>query len=750
MTLCSVSIVIVDAPQGLRLEKCLAGIASQGVPNLEAVVVARDAAANAPEYAQALSDAFPGVKIRVVPQTDNNAAQARNTGIEAASGQWVLPLNSADTLAKGFLLKALRAAGENPDINMICGMWRTAKGRKTREGRWRSARCGRDRLPSLNDLPHTALIRKSLWSMAGGYDPSCFQLEDLHFWLKCRACGWRPLGLGAPMLLMSGDPADESGLPEALARIRTLLDSLYDIGVIQMSHTTIMAAPEHMADIRQRREEFPLPQLWFWLGLKHEGQGESDAALACYLKAQRLGAEDANRPWAGLQWQIQYRLYCLYTGMGFRKGAAAARAASVALKPELEARLAEQDAIVTLAETARKTSARRILLMGEFFWPSLGGIETFLGHLADFLLQNGYEVHVLTKTLPQRESLVHNGVRIHEFPYYMRLERGVPGGLDDFDALVLHGGFSHVICLSHPDPWSMYLCLLPYPRPKTIFLPILGNYYDFAAQGVLPEVIRTLAGADHLCRIVERAMDAQLLDLAGIPNVFLPHFVPAPPDAGNCNFRELAGIPPGTPFFAHIANFWPVKDHLGLVNAMRNLTGDWRLVFIGSPHDERCLARVRDEIEGDKRFILLGRQNREITQAAVREADALLLSSKSEGCPLVILEAMSAGTPWVATRSCGSVIDQAGGLAVDLRHFPIVLAEIANNPSLREELGRLGKEHWRACFSPGAVLPAFLDLIGNEGKSMPRLHMPGHLREQMDEIHEEVRARTGLAHDVFL
>lgn len=126
-------------------------------------------------------------------------------------------------------------------------------------------------------------------------------------------------------------------------------------------------------------------------------------------------------------------------------------------------------------------------------------------------------------------------------------------------------------------------------------------------------------------------------------------------------FRKSLGLPSDMPLFLNVANFWPFKNHLGLIKALKALQGDWRLVMIGSPHDLRCLEQVKKAIHGDHRFILLEQQPREVTAATIREADTVLLGSWYEGCPLTILEAMSIGTPWLATPECGSVVDQAGG-----------------------------------------------------------------------------------------
>jgi glycosyltransferase involved in cell wall biosynthesis len=592
-----------------------------------------------------------------------------------------------------------------------------------------------------------------LWEAVGGYDSSHpWGVEDWHFWLKCRQHGWNPLALPAPMLHYRVQESASmyttmmERWDEALAMHHTMLPDCYPPAAVLAGHHRLLdMSPESEERIRRKREKFPglpLPQLW--QGLAHMGRSEWREALACLLKALHL-AEPA------CAWQAAYQLRLLYQRLGLPSKARAMQALCAEGRPELAALFAGQEAIIELARSwagaPEDKKPRRILLMGEFFWPSLGGIEVFLEHLGVFLLERGFEVHVLTKALPERTALEHNGMVIHEFPSYFNLARGVPGGLDDFDFLLYKCGFSHVICLAHPDPWSMYLCMLPQPRPRVVMLPIFSNFADLMQQGILVPMLRNIEGADHICRITESAGDAQLLELARIPNHFLPHMTPPP--ASSFRFRDFLGIGPELPLFLHVANFWPSKNHVELIKTMRVLQGDWRMALIGSPHDPACLAEVERAVRGDSRFILLRRQSREVATAAVLEADIVLLGSKGEGCPMIILEAMSAGTPWLVTPDCGSVRDQAGGIVAALRDFPLIILELMADGARRKVLGRLGKEHWEACFSREAVFPAFLELIENGGRNMPDLSMPVRLRAATgvvaDEIRHAVLARHGVS-----
>ena len=747
------SIVIPCYNQAHFLSEAVASVHAQNFPDLEVIIVNDGSPDNTSEVARQLMATYPDMVIRVLEQENMGLSEARNSGIREAKAPWILCVDSDDKLAEGFLVAATAAIDETPQISALGGMLREFG---ARDSDWRYT-LFKGSLSFSNSLPASVVFRRSLWEAVGGYDPSNpWGLEDWHFWLKSMVFGWLPRPLSKPQYwyrihhkTSMFDKVKEHW-NEVQALHQTMLGGNYSSETVLAAHTILL----NMSDANQQRikakcERFPeLPLPWFWLGLYHEGQNEKEAALSCYLRAQHLDAMALPHPGGPeLQWQIHYRLYGLYLSMNFGKKAQLSRDACEELKPELKAPLAEQDRIIALATSAQKAT-KRVLLMGEFFWPSLGGIETFLEHLGDYLLQNGYEVHVATRTRPGRQSLEHRGMRIHEFPHYMNLQSGLLGGLDDFDCLLRQCGFSHVICLSHIDPWSMYLCAMPHPKPKVIFLPLLQNYKDFIKDQSLAEMVRLIGQASHVCRIMESSLDRQLLELAGIKSHFVPHMVPAL--ESGYQFRKSFGLAADIPLFLNVANFWPFKNHLGLIKTLKTLQGDWRLVMIGSPHDSRCLAQVQKAIEGDSRFMLLERQPRDVTAAAIREADTVLLGSWYEGCPLTILEAMSVGTPWLATPECGSVVDQAGGFVANLERFPLLLTEIVNDESVKAALGQLGKRHWKACFSPEAVLPAFIDLLENDGAHMPDLRMPPQLRAENMALWSGVRDRTAFNYGIFL
>jgi len=107
------------------------------------------------------------------------------------------------------------------------------------------------------------------------------------------------------------------------------------------------------------------------------------------------------------------------------------------------------------------------------------------------------------------------------------------------------------------------------------------------------------------------------------------------------------------------------------------------------------LHRRVEERRVQNRFRFLG--FRSDTTALYSAADVFVLSSRSEGLPMVILESMMAGLPVLAT-SVGGVPDAVGdrGLLVEAANpeqLAFAMERILSEEGLADRLGRRGREH---------------------------------------------------------
>ncbi|MBB5346979.1 glycosyltransferase family 4 protein [Desulfoprunum benzoelyticum] len=197
--------------------------------------------------------------------------------------------------------------------------------------------------------------------------------------------------------------------------------------------------------------------------------------------------------------------------------------------------------------------------------------------------------------------------------------------------------------------------------------------------------------------------------------------VPAAPcdSANRERVRTEFGCNPGDFLFLAVGNPRPEKGFEDLIDAVALLPPgqDARVVVAGtlneSDYCRMLLLRIDERQVGDRCRFLGFRQDTATLYAA---ADAFVLSSRSEGLPMVILEAMMAGLPVVATR-VGGIPDAVGEqtLLVDAAQptqLATAMARLATEPVLAENLAAAGKAHVERAFGVERMVDEYVGWYG--------------------------------------
>lgn len=115
-------------------------------------------------------------------------------------------------------------------------------------------------------------------------------------------------------------------------------------------------------------------------------------------------------------------------------------------------------------------------------------------------------------------------------------------------------------------------------------------------------------------------------------------------------FRAALGLPPEAILLGVVARLVPVKNHLGIIDVFSNLAGDLpnlHLAIVGGGEME---GEIRARIAArrlESRVHLTGIA-KEI-EGVYADLDLLVLASRNEGTPVVLIEALAAGCPVAAT-----------------------------------------------------------------------------------------------------
>ncbi len=388
-----------------------------------------------------------------------------------------------------------------------------------------------------------------------------------------------------------------------------------------------------------------------------------------------------------------------------------------------------------------KNIEKKILLVCDYFWPSVGGVEVYIEDLGIELQKQGYSVEIACRALRNRNSNQYSGMIIHEFSIENgTIENNVKLEIDRFRNLIQKSDYISIISLSQPDNWiGIGLNNLPNPHPKIIMLPSISasNAAEWAQNHLGPSIISLLKSINHIVTVSENGYDNSFTLNAGVITTYIPHSIEK--DAVSIDFRREYGFDKNAVLFVMVANFWPVKNHDGLIEVLSKYKGNWQLAIIGNKIDiqEDYYQKIVTLAKSFNQIKILGGLPRPITSAAIRDADLLLVPSKAESAgPLVVLQSMSYGTPWIATPDCNSVKDEAGGIIAPIEQFPKAIDFILSEKEIRNKLSFLGKEHWQNSFRWKSSIPMYLALI--EGLKLPySLKMPENLREQTRQIQNE-------------
>jgi glycosyltransferase involved in cell wall biosynthesis len=173
----------------------------------------------------------------------------------------------------------------------------------------------------------------------------------------------------------------------------------------------------------------------------------------------------------------------------------------------------------------------------------------------------------------------------------------------------------------------------------------------------------------------------------------LPASCPATTES-RARARHALGLPENALVVGSVGNFTPKKDHRTLLEATARAAsqyGGLRLVLVGSGPLERELRDTTRSLGITDRVAFAG--SRDDVAELLPAFDVFALSSRNEGLPISLLEAMAAGVPCVATSVGGVpevVTDGDEGLLVppqDAAGLAKALSRLLGAPEFRDAAG---------------------------------------------------------------
>lgn len=185
----TISIVIPCFNHGNTLTRCINSVLEQDSSPYEVIVVDDGSTDQTRAIAASLGD-----KIRYVFQTNQGLSSARNAGLLAAKGDWILFLDADDALGPG-TLNAYRDCFVREPADLYYGTFQNLD-------------CNGELINQVDAIPftelplnrllrgnsmavHSVLVRKEAVMDAGGFDCSLASHEDWYLWLRLAEKGYR-------------------------------------------------------------------------------------------------------------------------------------------------------------------------------------------------------------------------------------------------------------------------------------------------------------------------------------------------------------------------------------------------------------------------------------------------------------------------------------------------------------------------------------------------------------------------------
>lgn len=253
-------------------------------------------------------------------------------------------------------------------------------------------------------------------------------------------------------------------------------------------------------------------------------------------------------------------------------------------------------------------------------------------------------------------------------------------------------GFNPAIIQTHNNKSHLLVRALPDLRAKRIWLAFKhGDVYVDLKQRLYNQVDRaTLPRADRVISVCQ-AFTSQLAAYGVDPDrIRVLHnaatVLPPVPASERVQTREQLGIQGDERLLLSVGRLSKEKGHADLLRALHMMTADvgpWKLVIVGIGPERDRLMRLAKSLSIDSRIVFAG--FRADLAALFPAADVFILPSHSEGSANVLLEAMMARVPIVATAAGGNpeiVLNGKTGL----------ITSIANPGALQRAITRLLSE----------------------------------------------------------
>ncbi len=181
MTQGLISVIVPCYNQGIYLKETIQSALASTYRPLEIIIINDGSTDHSLKIAKELE--VEHSEVRVLDQANAGVTKARNLGIAAAQGEYILPLDGDDLISKNYIEKGMAILTSRPEVKVV--YCQAEKFSDSSRKSWKLKPFSLQQLAKDNMIFVSALFRKADALAVGGFSED-MQLgrEDWEFWIK--------------------------------------------------------------------------------------------------------------------------------------------------------------------------------------------------------------------------------------------------------------------------------------------------------------------------------------------------------------------------------------------------------------------------------------------------------------------------------------------------------------------------------------------------------------------------------------
>ena len=179
-----ISVIIPCYNQGQYVDEAVQSVLAQTYDDFEIIIV-NDGSTD--EFTNTLLSGYNNQKTKVITTSNQGLSEARNSGIRASAGEYILPLDADDKIGAEYLFEAINVFSTDPELGIV---YCEAEYFGEKTGKWDLSPYSFEKMLRENHIFCSAIFRREDYDATCGYDPKMIHgWEDWDFWLSLLELG---------------------------------------------------------------------------------------------------------------------------------------------------------------------------------------------------------------------------------------------------------------------------------------------------------------------------------------------------------------------------------------------------------------------------------------------------------------------------------------------------------------------------------------------------------------------------------